>query len=402
MSSCDLLVVGAGPAGCAAALTAARRGLDVMVVDKATFPRDKCCGDGLTTGALRLLAGLGFDPASVPSWQEVGSAWVRSPTGYAVEFPFPVGQGLFGAVAPRVELDAALVALTRSRGVTVHEGRGLAGVVGHDADGLTADIEGLGSVRARWVIGADGMWSPLRKALGLTPEGYLGEWHAFRQYAEGVTGDGTERLWVWFEEDLLPGYAWSFPLPGGRANVGFGVLRDGVRRIQTMKATWADLLERPHVRATLGPEARLVDRHTAWPIPARIDTMASGSGRALLVGDAVAATDPMTGEGIGQALLTGSLAAEAVAAGGTPTSVQAAYRAALERHLVPDHRMSVTLGKVLQHRRGTRAAIRIAGATPWTRRNFARWLFEDEPRAAAFTPGRWHRDFLRRPGATFG
>jgi hypothetical protein len=60
------------------------------------------------------------------------------------------------------------------------------------------------------------------------------------------------------------------------------------------------------------------------------------------------------------------------------------------------------LGKVLQHRRGTRAAIRIAGATSWTRRNFARWLFEDEPRAAAITPGRWHRNFLRRPGATFG
>jgi hypothetical protein len=61
--------------------------------------------------------------------------------------------------------------------------------------------------------------------------------------------------------------------------------------------------------------------------------------------------------------------------------------------------MSIALQRALRHRKGARAALRIAGATPWTRRSFARWLFEDEPRAAALTPRRWHRRFLRRPGA---
>ena len=68
------------------------------------------------------------------------------------------------------------------------------------------------------------MWSPVRKLARRSPSrGYLGEWHAFRQYVGGVTGPAAERLCVWFEPDLLPGYAWSFPLPDGRVNVGFGV-----------------------------------------------------------------------------------------------------------------------------------------------------------------------------------
>ena len=64
------------------------------------------------------------------------------------------------------------------------------------------------------MIAADGMWSATRKALGVGEPGYLGEWHAFRQYARNVTGPAAERLIVWFEPDLLPGYMWSFPLPG--------------------------------------------------------------------------------------------------------------------------------------------------------------------------------------------
>lgn len=397
----DVAVIGAGPAGVAAAVTAARAGLETVLVDKARFPRDKCCGDGLTTSALRLLQHLGLDPAVVPSWTVADAAWVRSPSGRVVELPMPAGRGQFAAVARRADLDAALVDQARSAGVKVHDGHGLAGVASGDGTSVELDVEGLGTLMATYVVGADGMWSPLRRHLGLAPPGYLGEWHAFRQYFTGVTGNAAERLWVWFEPDLLPGYAWSFPLAGGRANVGFGVLRGGGRRIQAMKATWAELVERPHIRAALGPHATPEAPHKAWPIPARIDGMLLGRGRVLFAGDAAAASDPMTGEGIGQALLTGILAAEAVAAAGPsrPALAQARYEAAVHRELVPDHRMAVALGKVLRSELGARGAVRAAGLTPWTRRNFARWLFEDEPRAVALTPRRWHREFLDRPGA---
>ena len=83
-----------------------------------------------------------------------------------------------------------------------------------------------------------------------------------------------------------------------------------------MKQTWATFFERPHVAAALGPGATPVDRHLAWPIPARIDTATLSHGPVLFTGDAAAATDVMTGEGIGQALLTGRLAAAAIVAGG--------------------------------------------------------------------------------------
>ena len=230
----------------------------------------------------------------------------------------------------------------------------------------------------------------------------MGEWHAFRQYVSGVTGDAADRLWVWFEPDLLPGYAWSFPLPGWRANVGFGVLRDGSRRVGDMKHEWADLLARPHVRAALGADAQLEDRHLAWPIPARIDRAVLGRGRALFVGDAAAACDPLTGEGIGQALLTGMAAARALATTDSAPEALHRYRSTVARKLTADHKMSLVLGRALRHGWGARGAVRVAGATRWTRQNFARWLFEDEPRAVAVTPGRWHRRFLDRDGAYRG
>ena len=376
------------------------------MIDKASFPRDKCCGDGLTTLALRELEHLGLDPATVANWSEIGEAWLRSPSGREVRLPLP-STGLFAAVAPRRDLDSALVDLAKARGVQVLEGVTFS-ELSQDPQGvhLTATRDGRTiELDATWLVAADGMWSPVRKSLGLTPPNYLGEWHAFRQYASNVTGPASERLIVWFEEDLLPGYAWSFPLPGGRVNIGFGVLRDGSRRIQDMAGVWRDFLDRPHIRASLGEGAVLEDRHTAWPIPARIDSATTGAGRVLFTGDAVMACDTLTGEGIGQALLTGRLAGEAIAAGEGSTerdirSVRGSYRKSIRHHFVADHRMSKALSRVLSHSRGARGAIAlVAHSGTWGRTHFARWMFEDEPRAIALTPRRWHRKLLRSPGA---
>jgi geranylgeranyl reductase family protein len=398
----DVLVVGGGPAGSAAAITAARAGLDVTVVDKATFPRDKCCGDGLTTLALRLLARLGLDPAAVPNWFDVHDVVLRAPSGRETALALPAGPGAFAAVTPRAELDAALLDLARAAGAKVHDGHGFSAFAPAAEPGrLTVLVEGLGPIACRHVVAADGMWSPVRKALGLSEPGYLGEWHAFRQYAGGVTGPAAERLYVWFDADLLPGYAWSFPLPGGRVNIGFGLLRETGHSVQHMRTLWPEIVERPHVRAALGAGAELEGRHTAWPIPARIDRATLAVGQVLFTGDAATATDQLTGEGIGQALLTGIEAAEAIVttAGGDPFAAGERYRREVRRHLVADHRMSVVLGRLSTHPRAVDAGVRLVDSSAWTRRNFARWMFEDEPRAAVLTPRRWHRRFLRRPGA---
>ena len=401
---CDVLVVGAGPSGIAAALELQSTGQTVVVIDKAFFPRDKCCGDGLTTGALRILDEIGFDPKTVPNWTVCNDVWLRSPSGSEMQFSLPT-RGQFAAIAPRIELDNALVQLARSKNIRVLEGHEFVSVREQTSDHITIDISSNNNksetVQSKFVIASDGMWSPVRKSLGMSTPGYLGEWHAFRQYANNVTGSAKDRLHVWFEKDLLPGYAWSFPLQDGRVNIGFGILRGGKYSVQQMKDLWPDLLARKHIANALGSEVVMEDRHTAWPIPARVTSAPLSSGRVLFIGDAACVTDSLTGEGIGQALLSGQLSAQAIVAGiGREASVtRNKYEQLIRQHFFADHRMSMTLGSVLKSSLGARAALRIANLTPWTRRNFVRWMFEDEPRAAIFTPSRWHRNFLRRDGA---
>src|ERR1700729_3855000 len=105
----DVAVVGAGPAGAAAAITLTRLGRTVTLIDKATFPRDKCCGDGLTTAALRRVQDLGLDPGSVKSWEPVDGAIVVATDGFRVDLRLPQGQAQFAASARRADLDHELV-----------------------------------------------------------------------------------------------------------------------------------------------------------------------------------------------------------------------------------------------------------------------------------------------------
>ncbi|MGH9223114.1 MAG: NAD(P)/FAD-dependent oxidoreductase, partial [Acidimicrobiales bacterium] len=371
----------------------------VVLVDKARFPRDKCCGDGLTVAALRELEDLGLRPEGVAGWQRVQDVYLRSPSGRVVGLPLPRGpeDGLFAVVAPRSTLDAAVVDLARAAGAKVLDGHALRGATAGPS-GLTLDVEGLGPAEAEHVIGADGAWSPLRKFLGVHQQGYLGDWHAYRQYFSAC-GPKARDLWVWFDPDLLPGYMWSFPLPDGRANVGFGLERNKDFNAHHMGQLWPELLQRPHVRDVLGPDAVPDAPHKAWPIPARVGEvpLTAAGGRALFVGDAACATDPLTGEGIAQALLTGRRAAEAILAGGDDVATR--YETAVRHDLFADHWLGDLLSRGLSHRKGARIAIRAAGLNGWTQRNFGRWLFEDYPRAVLGTPRRWSRRMFTAPGA---
>lgn len=402
MTTHDLVIVGAGPAGCAAALTARRHGLAPLVLDKATFPRDKTCGDGLTAGSLRLLEQLGLDVRGVAGdggYRHVDDAVLVSPSGRVVDLPLPRGVGEYSGVVSRVALDAALVDLVRAAGVELRTGAGVVAVE-HSGpagpQGVRLRLDDGTIVAARHLIAADGHWSPVRRALRPDTPRDLGEWHAARQYFADA---GDDRLWVFFEPDLLPGYLWIFPTPGGGANVGYGVLRSQGRTGRELKALWPELLERPHIRRVLGPRARPLDTVRAWPIPTRYEPDALSDGPVLFTGDAARVVDPMTGEGIAQALETGMLAAEAVATGG---DVSATYRSAVHRAMGRDLRFAGALQRVLTHPIGARGAIRVVDANAWTRRNFARWMFEDYPRALLLTPDRWRRGMFHRPGAYSG
>jgi menaquinone-9 beta-reductase len=391
----DVVVVGAGPGGIAAAITASSRGCSVVCVDKATFPRDKTCGDGLTTSALRRLEALGLTKGAFTATHPavVHETVIVSPSGRRVTLPLP-GDGLHAAVVARRDLDAALVGLARRRGVDVREGHAVEKVA-PAGDEIEVLVDGA-PLRTRHVIAADGHWSTVRRSLEPDAPRDLGEWHAVRQYFADVDDD---RIWVLFERDLLPGYAWVFPRAGGGANVGYGVLRADGRSGRDLKELWPELLARPVVRDILGPRAAPTEPVRAWPIPTRYDPDRLADGRALVVGDAAGVVDPLTGEGIAQAIETGVLAAEAVAAGGEPAAVAARYRRAGRRSPGRDLRFASMLQGLLRTPVGARAAIAAAGLTPWTRRNFARWMFEDYPRALIATPDRWRRGAFSPPGA---
>ncbi|WP_420444483.1 geranylgeranyl reductase family protein [Candidatus Poriferisodalis sp.] len=409
MSDVDVLVVGAGPAGASAAVWARRAGLEVMLVDRAAPGRDKCCGDGLTALALRELECLSLRPERLDSWMGVDAAYVRTPRGRVIRLPLPAERGQFAAVCRRTELDAALVELAAAAGVDVRLGIAFDGFEdsGERANTASIRLSDGSHTQARFVVAADGVYSSVRKALGIGPHRYRGDWHAFRGYLT-ASGDAARDMWVWFEPDLLPGYAWSFPLGDGRVNVGFGVPRSSGRQDSSngtgtlagseIAAVWASLTERCHIARVLGSHE--TDGPTrAWPIPARLGDIELAQGRTLLCGDAAAAADPLTGEGIGQALQMGRMAASAIARGGPPHSVTARYVRDAHAEFTLDHGLARSLSRVLAHERLAELALGAVDLSGWTRRQFARWMFEDYPRAAVATPRRWHQGMAKPQGA---
>lgn len=401
MGNLDLIVVGAGPAGVAAAVEAHAFGLDVALVDRATFPRDKTCGDGLTTAALRELERLGVSVPDLASYSLVRESVVASPSGRRVALPLPTG-GHYAAVVRRHELDATLVERARAVGVRVREHASLDDLT-EQVDGVVAHLHDGTTLTARHVVAADGHYSTTRRLLHPELPVDLGTWHAARQYYRGVD---DPRLFVLFARELLPGYAWVFPLPDGRANVGFGVLRSTrrwwsgpSRDGRQLHELWAQVVAHPLVREAIGPAAEPEGPSRAWPIPCAYAPSRLADRRVLFAGDAAAVVDPMTGEGIAQALVTGRLAARAVANGGGPADVRSAYRRSVDRVVGRDLRLAARLQHVLCSPLGARAAVRIAGLSAWTRHNFARWMFEDYPRALVFTPDRWRRGAFAGHGA---
>jgi geranylgeranyl reductase family protein len=394
----DLLVVGAGPAGIAAGIAAHARGLRTTVVDKATFPRDKTCGDGLTVAALRWYERLGFDAPGVKGFQPVHDVVVRSPSGRLVDLELP-DDGLFACVVPRLELDAAFAQHAKAVGVDLRSGWAL-DIVDTRANGVVArSIDGA-EIHADYVIGADGHWSRLRRLTTPEPTAGLSPWHAERWYVRGYD-DTTLR--VLFERDLFPGYVWVFPLPDGRANVGWMVER-GVFKGRDLESRWREVVSSDSLHAVLD-QAEIDGPRRAWPIPRNYSRDQLAHGRCLFTGDAASVVDPLTGEGIAQALESGVLAVESIVAGG---DVAARYTRRVDRAIGRDLRFAALLARILSWKRrepdasspiGAKGAARVAGLSPWTRRHFARWLFEDYPRALLFTPDRWHRGMLAGPGA---
>ena len=402
----DVLVVGGGPAGAAAAILLARGGREVLLVDKARFPREKCCGDGLTTGTLHRLERLGLDPASVASFTPVPALMASSPSGRMVTVPLGDKHGIYAAVARRRDLDAALLDVARAAGVSVHEGDGVTAVeIG--ATGVVATCASGAMYDAPLLVAADGARSAVRRALraaaGDDPQhaGRLAgrdAWLAYRQYVTNVSARAAEELWVRFDRALLPGYGWSFPLAGGVANVGIGMPRADGTAGASLRRAWNDALASPFFTSLLGDRAVLEGQVRAWPIPTgvRREDLVGGGGRVLFLGDAAATADPFTGEGIAQALASAEVAAEAVLAG----TAGAARRYEMEaaRTFFLEHHIARATRKVFTHPLGARACVGGTELSPAVTATVGGWLYERYPRTVVARPSLWRRSTFNRPG----
>ncbi len=293
----DVAIVGAGPAGSAAALAvlAARPGARVALLDRAAFPRDKTCGDGVAPQVLDVLARLGVR-GLLDDWPGVDR----------LELGYPGGAWLQGRVArpnyvvPRAVLDARLVEAAVARGARLLQRR----VRTLHADGEAVVAAG---VRAPIVVGADGASSVVRAYLAPPGGGHTAI--ALRGYAP-VRAELDGAQVIAFDPDgAWPAYAWSFPIGDGRANVGYGEILPLDGRPGPTRKHLADRLD------TLLPGAS--EGGTAWRghhLPLSTTRWRQPDGCVLLAGDALGLINPLTGEGIHAAVLSGAYAGLAAAA----------------------------------------------------------------------------------------
>lgn len=349
----DVLIAGAGPGGCSAALALARHGVRVVLVDKAVFPRDKVCGDALSGKVMRILdrtapdvgERLRADGRQLPSWGVTFTA----PGGKSLRVPFSrnTGEGAApGSIMPRLDFDALLLDKVKtSPGITVVEGTPIAHFERIPNGWRAMEAGAKRSFEARLVIAADGANSHFSRHVAGLPMEPRHHCAGVRAYFGGVKGlDPQGFIELIFLKELLPGYLWVFPLAEGRANVGLGLRSDVVRnRRADLKGLMRDLLATHPLLKDRFSGARMEGPIQGLGLPLASTRRAISGDGYLLVGDAGHLIDPFTGEGISHAMISGMHAGDVAAVALAATEGRPTAKSLLEY----DARVWRRLGKEL-------------------------------------------------------
>lgn len=312
MKRFDVVIIGAGPAGCSSAISLARRGYSVALIDKELFPREKICGDFLNPINWPVLKELGVAEEILALEHEKVTAFrITSFTGAEAVVPLPSDEGRpsFGLGLSRYLLDHLLLKKAESIGVVVYQGYRVRDLKSDNGWSLTIgkDSARIG-LRSALLIGADGRNSWVAQRLGLARRGEIFPKRvAFQVRLQAVRPLNRE-----VEIHLFPGgYAGLVGLGQGIANLCFAVERDKIERDLSIEALLENVLSRNQsLRQTL-ERSEIVERiRSAFPLYFR--PRRSFGERLLLVGDAARVTEPVTGEGVFFALTSGALAADAI------------------------------------------------------------------------------------------
>jgi geranylgeranyl reductase family protein len=319
----EILVVGAGPAGCAASFFLSRKKIPHILIDKATFPRDKICGDALSGKVVQELNRI--DPNIILEMEKnngsfLGSYGVQftSPNGGSVDIPFSTDAAQLknapGYISPRIEFDDFLLKNIRSDYSTFLDNTSL-NTIGLTSQGISAEVINHDEpieISAKLVISAEGERSKVARQLGnytLDEKHYCA---GIRAYYKDVTGLHPQNfIELHFLPEFLPGYLWIFPLPNGRANVGVGMLSSAIKKKNiSLRQNMLDLLAHHPRFKDRFQHAKIDGSIKGWGLPLGSKKRKLSGDHFILTGDAASLIDPFTGEGIGNAMVSGRLAAD--------------------------------------------------------------------------------------------
>lgn len=310
----EVIVVGAGPAGSAAAATLANAGRDVLLIDRAEFPRDKPCGDGISSIAVAELERQGmWHAVDDAGFQSIKGIEYIAPSGHAVTVRFGPRAQQHNLIAPRTHFDQILKDHAVEAGARFRTMTAVAPLVeGGRVNGVTArDHRNLTELRSAVVIAADGASSVLASKMRGGKYPSESRCVAIRGY---VTVREPEECVIrgYFSRDLLPGYAWAFPVDSHLINVGVGTTVDRYKRHgRPLSALLREFLDSQPFVSRFGSGLELTNTE-GWSLNMACDNSPRVYPGLILVGDAGAFINPATGAGIGHALLTGRLAGEHV------------------------------------------------------------------------------------------